>query len=785
MQSSVVIDYVSKNANTPGLTIDIEAAKQPVIVFYIPPPYPQILKDYNAYGSVRITRSFEGHPSASFQFTIPRVQETATVTALKTAEISLWGRKFFVSNVQVSRYSRISKPGNIVDIAVSLTGIHAPRANPSRSPLDEPIKLSDLGDPATEASINDLASASNVDYRGIDISIDIPKETSTGEIVEFRQELESRVYIYNHFIYYSEPNFVTTKEFAKTQLHALADAEITSEKYSFSIPGQGINTDDNTLCLVDEYRNYVFNLDRGNIDKYQNSGSNAEFNEITREEFENITNEDSLEDVKTPPTDGNFQATEATLRDPSSTFDNGGFVKKYRRITERNGIETEKIEEIYGWVFTTLDTYEVIIEDGEVTGSRFKDAITSSALGFWKLIEKTTTTHIFNDDGYLIRTLRVGTRSGRVRQESNTLEAIELDKDIRSLQTDPSAEPDLEDDTIASLVAERELYDFNLEFPIQDDTFYTLSNFRSFYTDTRIPDVGETDFVEPKFVSDMRRTNISIISKPDPSSTNEDKRPNVTTKESLVSNIKTVIIAPAPRNRQLKKPERYKTIEYSQAASGERGKYSTVSGKSTTKKGRPPIHTRLKYKPGTRIITGISALTPPDDLQESGDIKYYLNTPSFAFPATTSTINPGQIIDRSLSNFSQLSNFANFPKEQNSLSFPGVDSAETARKAAQTKISIQNSKSAQVVELSILRRSELNEGDLINWDGKVWLILEISEEQIILPVEGELRMYYLDFKIKLGRLLNIPVDLTKYSIPENSKDTQDLVDRFVAVRKNF
>ena len=780
---NAVITYVPKNAAIGGQTIDIEAAKQPIIVFYIPPPYPQILKDYNAYGNVKITRTFEGHPTASFQFTTTRDREVEITSALKSSEISLWGRKFFVSNVQITRNSLVSKPGNIIDVTVSLTGIHARRGNPSRSPLDEPIKLGDLGDPATEIGISKLANESGVDYRGTDIKIDIPKETSTGEIVEFRQELESRTYIYNHFVYYSEPDFVATKEFTKTHLHTLADAEIVSEKYSFSIPGQGIETDDGTVCLTEEYRNTIFTLDRGNIDKYQNNGSSAELDEITREEFENVTNEDSLEDVKTPPTDQDFEATEATLRDPSSTFDNGGFVKKYRQITERNGIETQRIEEIYGWVFTSKDTYEIIVEDNEVVGTRFKDSAVGSALGFWQQVERTTTTHIFDNDGYLIRTLKVGTRKGRVKQESNSLEVIDLDKQIRQLQDDPTADPDTDDETIASLVAEQNLYDFSLDFPLNDDTNYSLTNFREFYTDTRIPDVGETGFVEPKFASDVRRTNISNISKPDPSSTDDDRKPNVTTKESLVSNTRTVIIAPAPGNRQLRKPERYKTIEYSQAASGERGKYSTASGKSTTRKGRPPIHTRLKYPPGVSVISLTSGLNPPDDLEESGDIKYYLETPTSPFAATTSATNPGSISDFSLSNFSELENISNLPIEQNNISFPGVDTVETARKAAQTKISIQNSKNAQVVELSILRRPELNEGDLINWDGKIWLILEISENQIILPVEGKLRMYYLEFKVKLGRLLNIPVNISKYSIPENSQDANDLTDRFIVLEK--
>lgn len=782
---SAVITYVLDNTNNGGQSIDIEAAKEPIIVFYIPPPYPQILKDYNAYGNVRITRTFEGHPTASFQFTTTRNRETEIISTLKSAEIVLWGRKFFVSNIQITRNSIVSKPGNIIDVNVSLTGIHARRSNPSRSSLDTPVKLGDLGDPATEVSLSVLASQSSVDYRGVDIKVDIPKETSTGEIVEFRQELESRVYIYGHFAYYSEPEFVDTKPFAQTQIHTLADAEIVSEKYSFSIPGQGTPTDDNSLCLIEEYRNTIFTLDRSNIDKYQNSSSSAELDEIQREEFENVTIEDSLQDVQTPPTDQDFEATEATLRDPSSTFDNGGFVKKYRRITERNGIETERIEEVYGWVFTTKETYETIVEDNTVVGSRFKENALGLALAFWQLVERTTTTHIFDADGYLTRTLRTGTRKGRVRQESNTLEAIELDKEIRSLQSDPLSDPDLSDETIASLVAEQGLYDFDLDFPIQDETIYSLSNFREFYRDTRIPDVGETGFVEPKFTSDIRRTNISNISKPDPSSTDDDRRPNVTTKESLVANTKTVIIAPSPGNRQLTKPERYKTIEYSQAASGERGKYTTASGKSVTKKGRPPIHTRLKYPPGVSIINLGSDLTPPDDLEESGDIKYYLDTPSTPFPSTTSVTNPGNIIDNSLSNFSQLNNLGNLPVEQNSISFPNVDSAETARIAAQTKISIQNSKSAQVIELSILRRTEFNEGDLINWDGKVWLLLEISENQIILPIKGVLRMYYTEFKIKLGRLLNVPVNLSKYSIPQDSQDASDLTDRFVAVRRNF
>ncbi|MDJ0723744.1 MAG: hypothetical protein QNJ38_01370 [Prochloraceae cyanobacterium] len=782
---SATITYVPKIALNSGISIDSERNKQPIIVFYIPPPYPQILKANNVYGTVRITRTFQGHPTASFQFTASRDREVEIRNTFKDAEIFLWGMKFFVSNIQIERYSLLSNPGNLIEIILSLTGIHASRSQPSRSLADTPIKLGDLGQSATEVSINVLANKSNVSYRGVDIKIDIPKETSTGEIVEFRQELEGRAYIYNHFVYYSDPDFILTKQWGKTTIHTLAEAEIVSEKYSLSTPGKGTPITDGTVCLVKEYRNTIFNLDRGNIDKYRSEGNGASLDEIIREEFENTTAEDTLEDIQTPPTDGDFEATTAALRDPSSTFDNGGVVKKYRRITERNGIETERIERVYGWVFNSKDTYEVIIEDGEVVGTRFKDGVTSSALGFWQKVEDTTTTHIFDSDGYLIRTLKTGTKKGRVRQESNTLETIDLDKQIRQLQDDPTADPDLADETIASLVAEQSLYDYNVDFPIQDDTNYTLSNFREFYQDTRIPDVGETDFVEPKFTSLVSRKNLSVISKPDPSSTDDDRKPEVTTRESLTSYNRTVIVAPDPRNRQLKKPERYKTIEYQQAASGERGKYSTAAGKSITKKGRPPIHTRLKYPPGiVGIVTVSSGLTPPDDLEESGDMKYYLETPTASFLPTSATINPGTVKDFSLSNFSNLSSLQSLPVQQNSESFPGVDNAETARIAAQTKISIENTKSAEVVELSILRRIEFNEGDLVSWDGKVWVILEISETQIILPVEGILRMYYTDFKVKMGRLLNVPVDIKKYKIPDDSQDAKDLSDRLVVVSKN-
>ncbi len=784
---NLTINYIpAATVATGGLDVEIPGAKDPITVFYINPPYPAVFKQFNVYGSVNITRTILGHPTASFQCTASRPREVELRNTLKNAEFFLWGIKYFVVSLTIERYSLLSKPGNLIDIKVNLTGIHSPKSQPSRSPLDEPVKLSELGNPATVASINKLALASGVRYRGADIKIDVPRETSGGEIVEFRSELESRAVIYGEFVYYSDPNFVTTRPWGRTTKHVLTDAEIVSEKYAINTPGIGTPIADGTVCLVKEYRNTTLNLDRSNIDKYNPNGGDSEgLDEITREEFENTSVEDTIEDVQTAPFIEDLEALESILKDPSSTFDNGGFLKKYRQITERSGIETKRTEQVYGWVFTSKDTYDLIIEDSEVVGTKFREGIAASAQGFWQKIEETTTQHIFDNDGYLIRTLKTGTKKGRVKQESNSLEVMEIEKEIKQSQDDPTASPDTSDETIASRVAEQSLYDYDVDFPIADEQFYELTNFRKVYQDTRIPDIGETDFVEPKFVSKSTRRNLATFSKPDPSSTSDDRKPEVTTKDTFISSARTVIISPNPSNRQLKKPERYKTIEYQQASSGERGKYVAAAGKSSIKKGRPPIHTRLKY--GLSVV-GVLSFTetpiPPDDLEEGKDFKYYLYTPETPFLPTSSAINPGRVRDFSLSNFSAISGLNKLPLSQNSVSFPGVDSAEVGRKAAQTQISIENTQSAETVTLSILRRPEFSEGDLIIWDNKVWVLLEISEEQIIVPVEGILRIYYRKFQIKLGRLLNVPVELRKYKVPDNSQENSDLSDRLVVVSKD-
>ena len=703
---------------------------------YIDPPYPSFLFQWNVSGTVEINRSLQQHPSASIQLIACQSEEKSIRSSLKNGtEVSLYGVRYFINSIEINRLSLKEFPAGWIEVRLSLLGIYAPRANPSRSPLDKPIRLKSLGASGTEASIQTLAARSGVFYDGADIQIDIPKDTPSSAFTKFREELEKRSVIYNSFVYYSDPNAVKTKLWGQTTLHNLASSEIVSKVISITAPGHGTLTD--CVGLVEEYRNTVFKLDKSNQDKYEAD------EEICRYEFENA---ETIGQVSIPFTDASQKLDVDQLRDPANCFDNGGKTKTRRKIRERNGVEISREETIFGLAFTTAETYLVKLDDeGEPIGVTF--GYNLSVRDFWQPIEQTTTTHTFSSEGYLIRSDRRGWRLTRMKQETQELEAIKLQQELLS------AVPNTED--YARIFNEQQLYAFTERFPINDVTDYDLNSYRKYYDDIKEPDPDETDFIEPRFVSKMTRLNAAIITKEDPNNSEDEPLPELVTRQNYQEIQINQVITPRSKTTPRRRPEKYRSIAYRASASGERGKNVLTIATVNDNNGRPPIQTLLKRNTRSNVSNA------PEDID---NWKYYLCSTEAPFNPTSSDLDNAAKYTQTYSSINQTSDL---PLEENSISFPGVDDPEIGRKAAQTKISLANSQKAEVVRLSTLRRSEFNEGDLLFWDGKIWVILTIRDRQKISRVNSGVRLDSENFALTLGRFIQVPVTMKKYRVDKS------------------
>ena len=649
---------------------------------YLPPPYPDIFSTFNISGVAEFSRSLQGHPTASMSF-YTAVSNEGSVRSLLTIsrEINLYGMTYVVASLSISRPAK--RRTQQIIVTVQLQGKWQSLGSPSRNPLDLAVKLRSLTQKGTYTSVSRLCSANGVSYHGPGLRVAVPNNTSSSASTTPRQELESRAVVAGGFVYYSHPTAVEVRRWGQTPLHTLRDEEIINEEIEID------------LGTEDEYRNTQLNLASEKIEEAAGNGV------TTRYEYENAL---TGFEVRSPGKRRGFALylDNNDLRDPQNCFDAGGPTKTERMIVEVNGTETMVEEQVYGWVFTSRDSYsvrEVRDESGEFVKKPF--FIGGGVYSHWTKVSRTVTIHRYDSDGYKTGSTRSGYRLARLRQEGTALEHINLE--IEKRETDDADEK-------LALTRTMTIYEFNERLPIDQTTDYSLRSLREHYDDITKPDDDE-NWIEPRFCDHSVSSNNSLLIRENPETeTKPTAPPVITVRKDFVEEQTTTVTS-------TKKPEKFTVTHLTTNTEGEGGKDSITVANKTDSIGRPSIHTRLNRPDSDN----------PDPLyQDNSDFDYYLNQ-------TEGGLSEG------------------------SVSFPDVDDPQTGSAAARTQLSIANTKQVETVTLNILYQRSWGEGDRVSWDGTIWVILGIRHSQRI--ERGA--VYTESFEVQLGKLIDTPVSLSR------------------------
>lgn len=695
-ETTGIITFESEDINTNDVVIYFIEDPTPVLRAYTGEQISALLKQLNIIGSFEIIRRIERHPILTLQFYEYCDQLSSIETAFCPGLI-----KAIKGNWRILDLTIEDAGTNQFLVTIQATGLWAPYNSPSRNKLDEAVGLKKNN--LKFRTIGDLAGEVGVAYSGKNIKIRVPRNTSSQEFITVRQELEERAVIENAFVYYDDPNFVRTLSFGTQTTHIINKSDIYDIENNPIIRNYvGAGTEINGVKLSDELRNTVVQL---NFDEEQQAG------QICRYEF---INADDLFQVFTPAEKKGFALfipDEQILRDNSRAFDAGGNIKEWLKFTEFNGVPLRIDREQYGYIFSTLDTYNL---QGTTQNPEIVFAF-ESLENLWTRTLYSTSFYVYDKQGYLIRTYTVGAIRARVRKETEDNEAILLlaqaiqaGLDLVDIPNSPIQAQSLYNQALA--------YSFTEELPINDETDYGLQLFRDFYPDISLTGTEDPNFVDAKFFDRKIRfrDDIKVVDNPD--------------------NNASIILPPIPLVKTTKEeervdivssdiPNRFNRKNVNRATDGASGVDAIAETVLKQNIGRPPIHTRLEIE--AQLQDNLSL----QNFESFANKRYTLNTP-----------NSG----------------GNDDFVEQTISFPDVDDPNKAKEAAENLYTKLNTLNAQTIQLAIKFRNNVKVGDTAIFAGRKYIISEIFE---IREVD------YLDFNgylgLTMGQFVSVPVQLSE------------------------
>jgi hypothetical protein len=520
---------------------------------------PDLFTIWNVKGIEFDDRLFE-FPVCRFTFVIKREREAeAKGYFLPGRLLILYGRTYSVDKFPDFKYSPNSR---LIEVTVSCGGSRGDR-NPYRRAIV--VKESDR---ILVDSLAGLCAAAGISYDGPYIPLKHPKDLPNDSTTTVDAELE-RAYQYGRF-WDTEPHRLTLKEFGKTPLRHLSDAEILDEGRTFTFAHAGEGALFDGIPLASEYNNIRLTLDR-------RAGDGE-----SRNEWRDLQEGDPNPQI--PP-----NIDKSALYSPRLAFDAGGPTRSRKSVKTLNGQTVWEKEETFGFVYTSLDTHSVSVTDGNV-------AIRRKGLdfeNFWTLVSSIERLYIRDKEGYLRRISGAGTRKTRFRQESDQLELARIQGEI--LQTDDTAE-------LNRLNALKDLYLYG-DKSVTESRSFTLAPLKSLFPDT------PAQSPEPLYVSEDVATVDSYAETPDPDSTDDEPLPPIAVGQLSRSETYTTVV-------RAKSPEVYRVTTKTSNAEGTSFAQTAAIEQSRTVPGRPQVQTRLQVFEENR-----------DDDGETVDRAYRLTTP--------------------------------------------------------------------------------------------------------------------------------------------------------------
>ena len=547
---------------------------------FIPKPYSYLFYNYNYNGSLTYNRSFKGHPTLSLTFVIPTVNELSILSQFRNGkQFTFENIGYFVDKVSLTREGTIKRKGNWSVITIDMTGKWSTRGNTDRNPLDEPIFVEDLLDNKNYYELTQLCRSQNVYYTGKSIIINVPKN-SKGLTTTIRDEIEKRAITIHGFPYYSNPNRIEIRTWAKTTVHYLSNADIIEPEYTIEFNGHGAIVDG--FQLSNELRNAEIIIDNQTEDENKERTVLWEFENC--QSFFDARNWFGERGVPKLPNGD-------VLKTPSGNFNNGGINCVVRKKTMLNGTEIMVEEWKYGLQYKMNEIYNIY---GKIT-FLFPD-------NYWGLRESSKKYTVFDENGYITAEIKEGWTTAQFKKET-AFETQELSKLI-AVETDPAE--------VTRLNKELATYDF-FRLPIDERTTYTLDDFRNYYAD-----VQTENQIPPLFVRNTVIIDGSFQSIPDPSSTEEDPKPPLVTGRDFKEERNLILATPTTIENRKKTPEKYVEVVTTYNREGEFFQDVAIYNTITEMSGRPPV--------ATKVDISESELIPIQPINDLTKYKYLLNT---------------------------------------------------------------------------------------------------------------------------------------------------------------
>ncbi len=662
------------------------------------------------------TKAIQGHPSLQITVT----DDDDRLSFYEGLEI---GKKIFSFNGM--RY-RLVAPKTIVKnhiddkiiVRLNFRGIWASFGT-NQSPLDIPIRLSEFGDChhySNEVSLQSLAAKVGVRYIGRDVRIK-NYQNSPETTVTVRQVLEERAAYVGGFAYYSNPNAIEIRRW-KPRTHVLPICE-KLEKGTFTFSGE--NQKERGVELASIYRNAEIKLDWQEAEAQRNREEDLEvkwsYNECQ-----------SFSDLQSPAepirnSDGGITAYQMpgsdTFRNPSNAFDNGGFTKFIEREVYRRGILIQVTRWVWGWVFTSLDYYQVILNSDRTEAEIRSDTNfykfdffprRTGIASFWRQVEFSDTQYIFDEQGYLVEEITTGRRLGRLLQDNSDVPAIrareeyfELNRQKNLVLAQPSPDAELANTLEQQAAAKFRLsraYKFDRVFPINVRKTYTLRELADHFPEIIPPANSECFYIPPKYVALAKRVEENILVEPNPESTEDNELLPIIVGYKKTFTEKTEITDTRGRGK----------FRRTTTSKDERGR--GLQGKISIKVDQP-----ISGKPRKQIIL---PRTQPSDTEQRSRLSNYERNRNKKFLITTSGVeqpdrSPGQTLSEPLN-----------PIVEQPLFYKDVDNLSDAIAIAELKLNIQNSLNSYTFSRTADELPNIDEGDIAIDDGKSWVVKGIE-----------------------------------------------------------
>lgn len=465
---------------------------------------PDLYRMWNISGQVSINLEFQGHPSASLQFTTLTSNRAAVEAAFARKSIYWIGKlKFEVRELNIEELSRRVYPNSYIQVSVSLSGCWEYLS-------EQQIRLAPEIVPQDYQwfSTSSFALRSGIPYQGYDPQIRTEgRDQSLTSLSDVLSPV--RMAMGGSFVSWENPYQVESKVFGQTRVWLLTDEQVILPP---NLSYRGTH-DSSVGQLGTVYRNTRINLD------YVDAQS-EEANEKDAQRLQRTIHRVPLDSPGNVPQESrgfNFD-----LRDVSKAFDSGGPTKTQTttHLLGKNVLFEKRVS--YGWVFCGIDVYQ--LEKYTVSGTTiwttsYNSGFTGIACGvWWKQIEDVETIYDYRD-GYLVRISTRGWKLARVRQESSNYETLSLLINLDVLRDNQSQVNYLN-------LKIAEYRDFK-RTKFSEEIKYDLDYFSGYYS---LKGLG----FEPKFVKRKVHTKDSVVLSSNPDTTDSNPKPPLITGISFI-----------------------------------------------------------------------------------------------------------------------------------------------------------------------------------------------------------------------------------------------------------